>query len=195
MLIKFYRRVKTFITTLHVKSFLNVRPRKIKIASVCVFSPKGNIKIGNDFFAGENLYVSTNKYCNLYIGDAVMFGPNISILGGNHDYKYTKTHLRYNSHDCINTKSIVIEDGVWIGANSTILSGTTISEGSVVGACSLVSHFIPPYVIAVGSPAKKFSARFSKKELKSILENVKSLYNYSDIVIIYEKFGITLKDI
>ena len=32
MLIKFYRRVKTFITTLHVKSFLNVRPRKIKIA-------------------------------------------------------------------------------------------------------------------------------------------------------------------
>lgn len=56
------------------------------------------------------------------------------------------------------TKPIIIEDDVWIGANVTILKGVTIGRGSVIGAGSVVSKCIPPMSIAAGAPAKVIKA-------------------------------------
>ena len=50
--------------------------------------------------------------------------------------------------------SIVIEDDVWIGANSILLSGTKVGTGSVVGAGSVISKEFPPYSIIAGNPAQ-----------------------------------------
>lgn len=49
--------------------------------------------------------------------------------------------------------SIIVEDGCWIGANVTILSGVTIAKGCIVGACSLVSKSTEPNGLYVGVPA------------------------------------------
>ena len=49
---------------------------------------------------------------------------------------------------------VVIEDNVWLGDNVCVLPGVTIGKGSVIGANSVVTHSIPPYSIAVGTPAK-----------------------------------------
>lgn len=49
---------------------------------------------------------------------------------------------------------VIIEDGVWIGANSTILPGVRIGEKSVIGAGSVVLKDIPPFCIAFGNPCK-----------------------------------------
>ena len=49
---------------------------------------------------------------------------------------------------------VSIGNNVWIGEHVSILPGVTIGEGSVIGANSVVSKSIPPYSIAVGSPAK-----------------------------------------
>lgn len=49
---------------------------------------------------------------------------------------------------------ITIEDNVWIGANSTVIGGVTIGEGSVIGAGSVVIHDIPAGVVAAGNPCK-----------------------------------------
>lgn len=189
---KIYRRLKAQFYTHRVVSTLPNKPKGIKVASFCVFSPKGKVKVGSDFFAGELFYVSTNEHCDLVIGDSVMLGPSVYILGGNHNYKFTGNHLRYNQTNCENTKNIIIENGVWIGAKSTILSGAYISEGSVIGANSLVSHVIPPYVIALGSPAKKYIARFSEVQLKEILKNVGSTYSFNDIVRFYKKHNVCM---
>ncbi|WP_404826694.1 DapH/DapD/GlmU-related protein [Peribacillus frigoritolerans] len=63
-----------------------------------------------------------------------------------------------NPSICINTKGdskpIIIKDNVWIGANSPILPGVTIGEGSVIVAGSIVTKNIPAMVIAGGNPAK-----------------------------------------
>jgi virginiamycin A acetyltransferase len=48
---------------------------------------------------------------------------------------------------------VVIEDDVWIGANSVLLDGAHVGRGSVVGATSLVRGTLPPYCIAYGRPA------------------------------------------
>ena len=48
---------------------------------------------------------------------------------------------------------VVIEDGVWLSMNVTVLKGVTIGEGTVVAAGSVVSRSLPPRVVAGGSPA------------------------------------------
>jgi acetyltransferase-like isoleucine patch superfamily enzyme len=50
--------------------------------------------------------------------------------------------------------AVVVNDGAWIGANTTILPGITIGRKAVVGAGSVVNRDIPPYCVAVGNPCR-----------------------------------------
>jgi lipopolysaccharide O-acetyltransferase len=62
---------------------------------------------------------------------------------------------------------VAIEDNVWLGEFVSVLPGVTIGKGSIVGANSVVSKNLPPYVIAVGTPAKpikKFNFETNKWE-------------------------------
>lgn len=43
---------------------------------------------------------------------------------------------------------------MWIGAGSIILPGVTIGSGSTIGVGSVVTHDIPPNVLAYGVPCK-----------------------------------------
>jgi acetyltransferase-like isoleucine patch superfamily enzyme len=85
---------------------------------------------------------------------------------------------------------IIIEDGVWIGANTTILTNSHICEGVVVSSGALVNSYIPPYCIAYGVPAKKIKRRFNNDQLQTVLKNVNSKYSSSKIIEIYEKYNI-----
>ena len=51
-------------------------------------------------------------------------------------------------------KETKISDGVWLGENVSVLPGSHIVEKTIIGANSVVNGDIPPYSIAVGSPAK-----------------------------------------
>lgn len=77
------------------------------------------------------------------------------------------------SHINDKSKDVIIEEDVWIGAKSTILAGVTIGRGVTIGACSLVTKNIPPYALAVGSPARIVGVKFSKD---GILKHEKELY-------------------
>lgn len=67
------------------------------------------------------------------------------------------------------TDSVVIKQGAWIGANSTIMPGVTIGEMSVVGAGSVVLKDVMPYTVVAGIPAKKIKEinTFSKKGIEN----------------------------
>ncbi|MGL5048160.1 MAG: DapH/DapD/GlmU-related protein, partial [Shewanella sp.] len=49
---------------------------------------------------------------------------------------------------------VLICRGAWIGANAIILPGVTIGANSVVGAGSVVTKDVPPYVVVAGLLAK-----------------------------------------
>jgi len=71
------------------------------------------------------------------------------------DYLADRNNLIKNkdwSH--VDMKPIIISDKVWIGFNATILKGVTIGEGSVIGACSVVTRDVPPNCVFAGNPAK-----------------------------------------
>ena len=60
---------------------------------------------------------------------------------------------------------IIVDEGVWIGMNCTLLPGTKIGRGAVIGAGSLVNKEIPPYAVAVGVPARIIASAFTIDEI------------------------------
>lgn len=61
---------------------------------------------------------------------------------------------------------VVFESFANIGANVTIFPGVTLGEGSVVGACSMVTEDTEPWTIYVGCPARPIKVRPKEKMLK-----------------------------
>jgi acetyltransferase-like isoleucine patch superfamily enzyme len=47
----------------------------------------------------------------------------------------------------------VVEDGVWIGMNATVLAGVRIGHGAVVAAGAVVTADVPPDALVAGNPA------------------------------------------
>lgn len=150
--------------------------------------------VGDNFYCGPYYYFSTNCYSPVKIGSSVMLGPFVRIIGGNHDFSYTIGHISKSLYPSNEYREIVLEDGVWIGAGSCILSGAHISEGSVIGAHALVNHYIPPYSIAVGVPARRYYRRFNNTdELSRLLNNVNSHYTVQKITELYECYNVSIK--
>ncbi|KAJ5818833.1 hypothetical protein N7474_004424 [Penicillium riverlandense] len=108
-----------------------------------------NIRVGDGFYANFHLTVLD---CGLVtIGNNVSIGPNVSIITGEHE---TQLEARRAHPGLEFTREITIGDDCWIGANVIILAGVTIGEGSSIGAGSVVKKAIPPFSVAVGSPAR-----------------------------------------
>jgi acetyltransferase-like isoleucine patch superfamily enzyme len=137
--------------------------------------------IGDNFYSGPYGYFVTNKHIPVFIGNDIMFGPFCKIFGGDHDLKFTQKHIRFAPESVVENVQIVLENGVWVGANTIILSNAFICEGAIVASGAIVNGYIPPYCVAFGVPAKRFKRRLGDEELKTILENVKSKYTFAVI--------------
>lgn len=87
----------------------------------------------------------------VHIGNDIMFAQNIVASGLNHGYQDVTIPI---SLQAVETKTITIEDNVWIGANSVITAGVTIGKQSIVAAGSVVTKNVAPYTIVGGNPAK-----------------------------------------
>lgn len=144
--------------------------------------------MSSDFKGIENLSVGDGTlipkdstfYCTiapLTIGKKVIFGLHPTIITGDHRIDYIGKHLIDVSDDeklPDQDLPVVIEDGVWCGANVTILKGVTIGRGSVVAAGAVVTKSCAPYSIIGGVPAKLIRMRFTPEQ---ILEHERLLEN------------------
>lgn len=106
-----------------------------------------NIVIGLNFYSDVNLTILDQG--SVVFGDNVILGPNVNIYTASHPYNEVQRlkGLEY-------AKPVKIYDNVWIGGNVTILPGVKINQGAIIGAGSVVTHDIPPYVIAAGNPCE-----------------------------------------
>jgi putative colanic acid biosynthesis acetyltransferase WcaF len=69
-------------------------------------------------------------------------------------YVCTGTHVFTNSTRALQTAPINIGSDSFVGARSFILPGISIGKGAIIGACSVVTRSIEPYVFVAGNPAK-----------------------------------------
>lgn len=106
-----------------------------------------HVHFGNGVYANFNLTVVDDGH--IYVGDKVMFGPNVTIATANHpiDPKLRELGLQYN-------KDIHIGENTWIGAGAVIVPGVHIGKNVVIGAGSVVTKDIPDNVVAVGNPCR-----------------------------------------
>lgn len=124
---------------------------------------------------GKN--VEINDYVHISGINSVVIEDNVLIAS--RVYISDLQHGCYNgveAHDSpyispgdrsLSFKDVKIEANVWLGESVSVLAGVTIGMGTIVGANSVVSKSLPPFVIAVGSPAapiKKFNFENSKWE-------------------------------
>ena len=106
-----------------------------------------HVHFGNNVYANFNLTLVDDT--DIYVGDKVMFGPNVTVATAGHpiDPELRYQAMQYNI-------PVHIGENVWIGANSVVLPGVTIGDNSVIGAGSVVTKDIPANVVAVGNPCR-----------------------------------------
>ncbi len=126
-----------------------------------------NVDIGDNSSIGQGAtFVSTRA--RIIIGKNVMFGPNTTIITGNHRIDVIGRYMnsiKETEKLPSNDSNVVISDDVWIGANAIILKGVCIGEGSVIAAGSVITKDVEAFSIYGGNPAKKIRDRFNEAEI------------------------------
>lgn len=158
------------------------RTSKIKTAPYLIESAK-HITVGRMSYHNGNFIVQGSQ--DVKIGSYCAFGENVRIITENHDYNYPVMQYTFYRHyfgkehpgvskyppNKERTKGgVEIGNDVWIGHNTTILSGVKIGNGAILGNGCIVTKDVEPYSIVSGIPARKIKMRFNEEIIKYLQE-------------------------
>lgn len=116
-----------------------------------------NITVGENFLANNNCTLL--DVAPITIGKDVLLAPNVGIYTAGH----ALDPVIRQEYQAEFGAPVTIGDNVWIGANTSILSGVTIGDHVVIGAGSVVTKDIPANSLAVGNPCHVVRT-FNKKD-------------------------------
>lgn len=133
--------------------------------------------MGSGYIKGKALI---KRYCSI--------GKNVKLGLAKHPVSNFSTHpmlshsgivqndfkedfVTHHDYDANPRFKVVIENDVWIGDDCMVLQGVHIGQGAVVGANSVVTKNVPPYAIAVGSPARVIKYRFDEETVQQLLQS------------------------
>lgn len=173
--IRRYFRKKRFIK--NFKERWKEKNPNNEITPVNIFDfPIEKVEIGKYSYGPIIVESWGNEGETLKIGSFVSIAKGTKfLLGGNHEVEtFTtfpfKVKFFGEKMEAKTKGPIIVEDDVWIGTNSMILSGVTIGQGAIVGAGSVVTKDIPPYAIVGGNPAKVLKYRYSPELVEEMLK-------------------------
>lgn len=128
------------------KVWINVQIREqASIGANCIISK--DVYIDHTVQIGRSCKIqnSVSIYAGVTIKDDVFVGPNVSFTNDkvprafNQEWKITPT---------------LVENGVSIGANATVVCGVTLGEYCMIASGSVVTKDVPPYSLVMGNPAR-----------------------------------------
>ena len=159
-----------------IKEFIGSIGEKYYFQGPIQFNYGTHTFIGNNFFANFNLMIMDDA--RIYIGDNVMFGPNVSLMATNHPLiaeertamKYEDGHVSVSEY----ADEIHIGNNVWIGAQATVLPGITIGDGAIVaaGAGASTKIVLPKAVEMPGSKKHKMTNLIRIENVKQVDEYI-----------------------
>lgn len=136
-------------------------------------------------------YMGNNSsIMNTNIGKFCSIASYCAIGGGEHPTNWVSTSPcfygqsssikgKFSNKEYNDSKVVNIGNDVWIGEKCFIKSGISIGDGVIIGSHTVVTKDIPPYAIAVGSPAKVIKYRFNDDIIKQLLDI--QWWNFDDI--------------
>lgn len=139
----------------------NSRDSFLRIGDYSIIGSYSSIKVAKSGSLEIGARTRINKFnvidCNNFIkiGDNVMTAAFCHVLDSNHGMK---RYLLIRDQDKKNKETIVGDD-VWIGSKVTILAGSKINNGVVIGANAVVRGELDTYGIYAGIPCKKIKER------------------------------------
>lgn len=172
----FYRPMKRFVQKWIVRIYNSNAYIETSVINIINSSYRQSFKVGNgssirrgtiisihsknvqsSIIIGTNTYVGENNNLRaadgiIRIGNHCLISQGVTIVTSNHSIKDRRI-ITEQPWDSKRSK-VIIEDGVWVGANAVILPDVTIGEGAVVGAGSIVTKDVPSYAIVAGNPSK-----------------------------------------
>ena len=109
------------------------------------------LQIGTDCKLGDYVHITASQSVN--VGDGCLFASNIFISDTNHGNLQDDPTTPPDSRP-LTAIPVAIGKNVWLGEGVAVLPGASIGDGCIIGAHAVVKGNIPPYTMAVGTPAK-----------------------------------------
>ena len=115
------------------------------------FNPNVKLSIGCNCWIGKDFRIEGNG--EVMIGDNCDFGPSITLLTGSHVIGDKSRRAGKGI-----TGSIVIGNGIWVGARSMVLPNIIINDSAVIAAGAVVVNDVESSIVVGGVPAKKIKS-------------------------------------
>jgi UDP-2-acetamido-3-amino-2,3-dideoxy-glucuronate N-acetyltransferase len=105
--------------------------------------------VGNDVQIGHNVKIQNHVsvYDAVTLEDDVFCGPSMVFTNVHNPRAAVVRKHQY--------RRTLVKRGATLGANCTVVCGTTIGEHAFVGAGAVVSRDVPAYALVVGVPARR----------------------------------------
>lgn len=128
-----------------------------RIGSQCSLGQ--NVFVGNDVRIGNNVKIQNNVsvYDAVELEDDVFCGPSMVFTNV---YNPRATVVRKDEY-----RRTLVKQGATIGANATIVCGSTVGRHAFVGAGAVVQKDVPDFALVVGVPARQIGwmSRFGER--------------------------------
>lgn len=123
-------------------SSINLHPKDKKSKEILLF-------IGDHVIISESCFISA---CNrIVIEENVGISPNVMIIDNS---RKPGDVIRPSKEQKIEVGTVQIGADSWIAYGACVLPNVTIGRHCIIGALSVVNRDVPPYSVAVGSPAR-----------------------------------------
>jgi UDP-2-acetamido-3-amino-2,3-dideoxy-glucuronate N-acetyltransferase len=118
-----------------------------RIGARCSFGQ--NVYVGNDVQIGDNVKIQNNVsvYDAVTLEDDVFCGPSMVFTNV---YNPRAAVVRKNEY-----RRTLVKRGATLGANCTIVCGSTVGEFAFVGAGAVINRDVPAFALMAGVPAKR----------------------------------------
>ena len=140
-----------------------------------------NVNVDGGAIIGDNVKIQNNVsvYTGVVIEDDVFLGPSCVLTN------VTNPRSQVNRHSLYETTRL--KRGCTVGANATIVCGTTVGRYAFVGAGSVVTKNVPDYALFIGNPARqvgwmsRHGHRLDCADKSGVMRCPESGYRYKEV--------------